>query len=123
MSAVPRRKARKAVGPRLRWLLHAVLVLFALLAVNSVYLGVVTLLEWQSGRTYQDYAYQLMFLFHLLAGVLLVVPALVFIGLHTRNTWTRPNRRAVYAGLGLFVAVALLLLTGLLLVRSVRRRR
>ncbi|MCK7592991.1 multiheme c-type cytochrome [Pseudomarimonas salicorniae] len=108
---------RKAVGPRLRWLLRGVLVLFALLAVNSVYLGAVSLLEWHSARTYQDYGYQLMFAFHLLAGLLLVVPALVFIGLHTRNTWRRPNRRAVYAGLGLFGAVFALLVSGLLLVR------
>lgn len=117
MSTTARRAPRKAVGPRLRWLLRGVLVLFALLAVNSVYLGLVTLLEWRSGQTYQDYAYQLMFLFHLLAGLLLVVPALLFIALHTRNTWSRPNRRAVYAGIGLFAAVALLLVSGLLLVR------
>jgi tetratricopeptide (TPR) repeat protein len=117
MAGSRRRPPRKAVGPRLRWLLRVLLVLFALLAANSVYLGVVSLLEWQTGRTYQDYGYQLMFGFHLLAGLLLLLPALLFIGLHTRNTWTRPNRRAVYAGLGLFGAVLLLLLSGLLLVR------
>lgn len=117
MGRETRRVPLKAVGPRLRWLLRAVLVLFALLAVNSAYLGIVSLLEWQSGRTYQDYGYQLMFLFHLLAGLLLVVPALLFIGLHGRNTWRRPNRRAVYAGLGLFAAVSLLLVSGLVLVR------
>lgn len=117
MAPPPRPPRRKAVGPRLRWLLRGVLVLFALLAVNSVYLGAVSLLEWHSERTYQDYGYQLMFLFHLLAGLVLVLPALIFIGVHTRNTWQRPNRRAVYAGLGLFAAVFLLLLSGLLLVR------
>ncbi|MCA1799472.1 MAG: tetratricopeptide repeat protein [Xanthomonadaceae bacterium] len=113
----PTRRVRKAVGPRLRILLVAVLVLFALLLVNSLYLGGVTFVEWQTGETYQDYTYQSMFLFHLAAGLLLVVPALVFIGLHMRNAWRRPNRRAVYAGLGLFGAVLLLLLSGILLVR------
>ncbi len=33
------------VGPRLRRLLIAVLLLFALLAINSIYLGGVTLIE------------------------------------------------------------------------------
>ncbi len=116
-STLPRRRPAKAVGPKLRLLLLFVLVLFALLSVNSLYLGGVTWLEWRHGQTYQDFNYQLMFLFHLVVGLLLVVPALVFIGLHMRNTWSRPNRRAVRAGLGLFVAVALLLVSGLLLVR------
>ena len=113
----PRNRVRRAVGPRLRRLLVVVLVLFALLLVNSVYLGGVTLLEWLTERTYQDYTYQWMFLFHLVVGLLLIVPALLFIGFHMRNTWRRPNRPAVYAGLGLFAAVALLLASGLLLVR------
>jgi len=113
----PRRRPRKAVGPKLKRLLVVVLALFALLLVNSVYLGGVTLLEHLSGETYQDYTYQLMFLFHLVAGLAIVVPALVFIGLHMRNTWRRPNRRAVYAGLGLFAAVLILLVSGILLVR------
>jgi hypothetical protein len=108
---------RRAVGPRLRLLLVTVLLLFVLLVVNSLYLGGVTLLEWLTGRTFQDYAYQWMFLFHLAAGLLLIAPALAFIGLHMRNTWRRPNRPAVYAGLGLFAAVAVLLISGLLLIR------
>lgn len=112
-----RRRVRKAVGPRLRILLVTVMVLFALLLVNSLYLAGITWLEWQRGETYQDFNYQAMFLFHLAAGLILVVPALVFIGLHMRNTWSRPNRRAVYAGLGLFAAVAVVLITGIMLVR------
>ena len=113
----PRRKPKRAVGPQLKKLLIAVLVMFTLLAVNSAYLGAITWLEWLSGETYQDYSYQLMFLFHLLLGLIFVLPALVFIGIHMRNTWSRPNRRAVYAGLGLFSVVLLLLISGLLLVR------
>ena len=112
-----RKRPRKAVGPRLRWLLVVVLALFALLLVNSVYLGGITLVEHLSGETYQDYTYQVMFLFHLVFGLLLVVPAMVFIGVHMRNTWSRPNRRAVYAGLGLFAAVLVLLVSGIALVR------
>ena len=112
-----RMPVRRAVGPGLRRLLVVVLVLFALLLVNSVYLGGVTLLEWLTERTYQDYTYQWMFLFHLAVGLLLILPALVFMALHMRNTWRRPNRPAVYAGLGLLAAVLVLLLSGLLLMR------
>lgn len=118
MNETPRRRrVRRAVGPRLRLLLIAVLGLFAVLLVNSLYLGGVTLIEWATGETFQDYTYQAMFLFHLVAGLLLVVPALVFIAVHMRNVWRRPNRRAVYAGLGLFAAVLALLVSGFLLVR------
>ena len=112
-----RRRARPAIGPKLRVLLLVVLALFSLLMVNSAYLGGVTLLEWLTDQTYQDYTYQLMFLFHLAVGLLLVVPTLVFIGLHLRNTWHRSNRAAVYAGLGLFAAVLVLLISGVILVR------
>ncbi len=117
MSTHPRRRAVKAIGPKLRVLLVTVLVMFVLLLVNSLYLAGVTWLEWRDGLTYQNFNYQLMFLFHLVVGLLIVVPALVFIGVHMRNTWNRPNRRAVYAGLGLFAAALLVLLSGLLLVR------
>ena len=50
----PRRPYVPAVGPKLRRLLLLVFGLFALLAVNSVYLGSVTLLEWLRGATYQE---------------------------------------------------------------------
>jgi len=113
----PRRRVRKAIGPRLRVLLVSVLVLFVLLLVNSLYLGGVTWLEWRDGVTYQNFNYQLMFLFHLVVGLLIVVPALVFIGIHMRNTWHRSNRRAVHAGLGLAVAALVVLVSGLLLIR------
>src|SRR5258705_126442 len=40
-----------AIGPRLKKLLFAVFALFAVLVVNSAYLGTITWLESQSGRT------------------------------------------------------------------------
>jgi tetratricopeptide (TPR) repeat protein len=106
-----------AIGPRLRKLLFVVFALFALLAVNSVYLGTITLFEWQSGKTLQDYFYQLMFLLHLALGLLIIVPVIVFGALHFRNAWKRPNRRAVRAGLALFTTAIVLLATGIALTR------
>src|SRR3979411_512617 len=106
-----------AVGPRLKKLLWVVFALFALLAVNSVYLGTITFFEWQSGKTLQDYFYQLMFLLHLALGLAIVVPVVVFGALHMRNAWKRPNRRAVRAGLALFTTALVLLATGIALTR------
>ena len=61
------------MGPRLHGLLWVVFVLFALLGANSAYLAAVTFLEWFKGELYQNYFYQIMFLGHLILGVLLVL--------------------------------------------------
>ena len=106
-----------AVGPRLRKLLLVVFVLFALLAVDSVYLGTITWFEWWSGNTLQDYFYQVVFLLHLVLGFLIIAPVIVFGPLHFRNAWKRPNRRAVGAGIALFSTALVLLLSGIALTR------
>jgi tetratricopeptide (TPR) repeat protein len=117
--STPRPKVRyvAAVGPRLRKLLLVVFALFALLAVDSVYLGTITWFEWWSGKTLQDYFYQVVFLMHLVLGFLIIVPVIVFGPLHFRNAWKRPNRRAVAAGIGLFSTALVLLLSGIALTR------
>ena len=106
-----------AVGPGLRKLLYLVLGLFSLLALNAVYLVSVTLTEWSTGATIQNYFYQYMFLGHLALGLLLVVPLVVFGVVHIRNTRRRPNRLAVRAGYGLFASALLVVLSGFLLLR------
>jgi len=106
-----------AIGPRLRKLLFVVFALFAVLAINSAYLGTITWFEWQSGSTLQDYFYQLMFLLHLALGFLIIAPVIVFGALHLRNAWPRPNRRAVRAGIALFCCALLLLASGVILTR------
>ena len=116
-AAAPRRRFVQVVGPRLRPLLLFVLVLFSLLAANSAYLGGVTLLEWYRAQTYQDWFYQIMFLAHLGLGLLLVVPFLVFGTIHLKRALPRPNRRAVKAGLALFGAGLVVLVSGVLLLR------
>ena len=61
------------ISPGFRWLLGVVFTLFALIVVNSIYLSSITAAEYYSGLIYQDYFYLLMFLLHLLLGLLLVV--------------------------------------------------
>jgi hypothetical protein len=101
------------IGPRLATLLALVFGLFALLAVNSFYLASVTLL----GVEYQNWFYLLMFGLHLVLGIALIGPFLVFGSIHLRNAWNRPNRRAIRAGLALFAVANFVLLSGLVLTR------
>jgi tetratricopeptide (TPR) repeat protein len=115
--AGPRVRYVPAVGPRLRKLLLVVFALFALLVVDSVYLATITGFEWWSGKTLQDYFYQIVFLLHLLLGFLIIVPVIVFGALHFRNAWKRPNRRAVSAGIALFCTALVLLTSGIALTR------
>jgi hypothetical protein len=77
----------------------------------------VTGLEAATGRTYQNWFYLVNFLLHLALGAAIVLPVLVFGGVHLWNAINRPNRRAVVAGLALFTVTLVLLVTGILLTR------
>ncbi len=112
-----RGKQRRAVGPKLRRVLALVFGLFALLAVNSVYLVGVRVLEWSRGEIYQNWFYMLMFLGHLVLGAILLLPFVVFVVVHTRNAHNRPNRRAVWVGYGLLAVALALLVSGVVLTR------
>ncbi len=98
-------------------LLAVVFLLFSLVGVNAVYLGSITLLEWLTGGIYQNYFYQFMFLGHLVLGLALIGPVVVFGTVHLSRAWGRPNRRAVRAGLALFVTSLTVLATGVVLMR------
>ena len=105
------------ISPRFHWLLTAVFTLFALIVVNSIYLSSITVLEYFSNQIYQDYFYLLMFLLHLLLGLLLILPFSVFAFLHARRAIKRDNRYAIRAGIALFISGLLLLLSGIVLTR------
>jgi tetratricopeptide (TPR) repeat protein len=108
---------RRAVGPRLRILLLIVFALVGLLGANSAYLGSITFLEWNTGRTYQNQFYIWMFALHLVLGLVLVAPFIAFSLPHILNTWNRKNRRALRIGWALFIASLALLISGVLLIR------
>ena len=110
---------RPVVSRRLRKLLLAVLALFALLVVNSAYLGAVTWRQWLTGEMLEDAAYQAMFLAHLALGLAITVPAILYGALHLRRAIGRPNRLAVRLGLLLFACVLVLLGSGIALTRGV----
>jgi len=94
-----------------------VLGLFAVLVVNSAYLVGVTITAWWTGLTYENYFYIVMFLVHLVLGLAIVVPLIVFGLVHIKNSYNRPNRRAVRAGIALFATSLVLLASGILLTR------
>jgi hypothetical protein len=112
-----RPKYVRAVGPRLRRLLYFIFGLAALLGANSVYLASITFLQWLKEATYENYFYQFMFLAHLVLGLLLVLPFVIFGLIHIKNSHARPNRRAVRVGYLLFAISVVLLVTGLALMR------
>ena len=115
-----RKKYMRAVGPRLRVVLAVVWGLLALLGANSAYLVSITVLDWaerSKGLSYQNYFYQVQFLAHLVLGLLFIAPFLAFNVVHIRNTWNRPNRKAVWVGFVLFAMSVVVLWTGVALVR------
>ena len=93
-----------AVGPGLRPLLWILLGGFAFLGANGVYLASVTALTWWQGTTQQTFFYMLMVGLHLLFGLLIVVPFLVFGFAHLATSWKRPNKSAVRFGLALLAS-------------------
>jgi tetratricopeptide (TPR) repeat protein len=115
-TAAPKKYVR-AVSPRLRKLLYFIFAVVALLVANSAYLSGITALEWSTGRTYQNFFYQYMFLGHLVLGLLLIVPFILFGAFHIAAAHNRRNRRAVRIGYVLFGMSIAVLVTGVLLMR------
>lgn len=109
--------ASRAVTPRLRPLLIAVGALAGILGANSLYLAAITLAEHSSGRVYQNYFYQWMFLVHVAVGLLATAPVVAFLLFHVRAARRRPNRLARRVGYALGAAVLAVLITGIALLR------
>ncbi len=106
-----------AIGPRLRPLLWIVLIGFALLGANGVYLASVTAMTWLRGSTQQTFFYMLMVAFHLFLGIALVVPFIVFGLAHLVTSRKRPNKGAIRFGYMLLAASLVVLISGLVLIR------
>src|SRR5262245_61407273 len=94
--SLARKKYVRAVGPRLRILLLVLLGIVALLGANSVYLASITFLGWlkslSNGQpvSLENYFYQYMFLAHLVLGLVLLLPFIIFGAIHIRNAHNRP---------------------------------
>ena len=117
-SMSPRRGPKGPVVTRkLRIWLRIVLGLFGLLAIDSIYLSGVDIVAWWTGEPQEDQAYLWAILLHLVLGLLLLIPFVIYGAMHAWRGRFRPNRRAVAVGWGLLWVGVALLVTGLLLVR------
>ena len=90
---------------------------FALLVVNSAYLGGVSVVGHATGRPIENTFTIWMFLGHLVLGIGLAIPFLWFVMAHLRRAIARPNRSAVRAGLATAGAGIATIVTGVLLTR------
>lgn len=114
----PIAKAKRVIGPRLRVLLVVVLGLFSLLFANGIYLSAITWIQYFTQEVYEDLFYQFMFLAHLVLGLLLILPIVIFGFVHMLAARNRRNRRAVRIGYALFAISLVVLISGVLLTRS-----
>jgi hypothetical protein len=105
------------VGPGLRWLLRLLYLLTGALTATALYLGGVSAAEAVTGDSYQGYVYQWTVLVHLAVGLVVVLPFLVFAPAHALAARSHPNRRAARMGYVLAALAAIVLLSGLALMR------
>src|SRR5262245_53617360 len=106
-----------AVGPRLKVLLLIIFAFVAVLGATGVYLLAIRIMEAVSARTYTNSFTIAVFMAHVILGVLLVLPFLVFGSTHLVTSRTRRNRRAVRLGIALFTVSLLVGLSGLALIQ------
>jgi tetratricopeptide (TPR) repeat protein len=106
-----------AIGPRLKKLLWFIFVGVALLGATGLYLIAIDLLEIIRGQTFTNQFTLWMFMAHVLVGVGLVIPFLVFGFTHLASARHRRNRRAVRLGATLFAMSILVGVTGIALIQ------
>ena len=110
-------KQRPVLTPALRWLVRCLMVAFALLVVNSVYLLSVSTAGSITGSDHQTVFSVWMFLIHIVVGLTVSLPFLWFGIAHFSIAATRPNRAAVRMGIVSFIAGVLTIISGVLLMR------
>lgn len=108
---------RPLLTPSLRRLLTVVFVIFGLMTIDSLYLIAVRIAEATSATDYQGPFYLVLFGAHLIIGLLLVLPAVLFGAFHMVRAHRRPNHRAIAAGTALYASAILLIVSGLVLMR------
>ncbi|MGH7171913.1 MAG: hypothetical protein ACRELG_16685, partial [Gemmataceae bacterium] len=93
-----------AIGPRLKILLFLVFAATAVLGVTGIYLLAIRVLEMVRARTYTNSFTLKMFVAHILVGLAIIVPFLVFGFTHLLTARKRKNRLAVKLGIALFIS-------------------
>ena len=117
MSTPMTTRVRPVLSRPLRLVVRALMVAFALLVVNSVYLLCVTTAGSITGRDHQTVFSVWMFLMHVVVGLAMAIPFLWFGVAHLRRALEQPNRAAIRLGIVSFAAGLLTIVTGILLMR------
>ncbi|MEE2680946.1 MAG: multiheme c-type cytochrome [Planctomycetota bacterium] len=117
MIEVPRTSSPRAVTPRLRRILRWVLLGFGLMVIDSLYLLGVRFLDWLESGGSDTLLSIWAFLLHVILGLILVIPVIVYGIGHMRRARRSPNRNARRVGYVLFLAALVLLVSGVLLLR------
>ncbi|MAJ47776.1 MAG: hypothetical protein CBC35_11005 [Planctomycetes bacterium TMED75] len=110
-------KGFRAVTPRLRRILRWVFLGFGLMVIDSLYLLGVRLLDWVDAGGAETLLSIWAFLLHVILGLVLVVPVVLYGIGHMRRARRSPNRNARRVGYVLFFTALILLLSGILLLR------
>src|SRR6516164_5605030 len=93
-----------AIGPRLKVLLGIIFASVAILGATGVYLVTITALERAKGLTYTNQFTLGMFMAHVILGVAIVIPFLIFGFTHLASARSRPSRVAVRLGITLLIS-------------------
>ena len=118
MTEVPRTSRSRAVTPRLRRILRWVLIGFGLMVIDSLYLLGVRWLDWLESGGSDTLLSIWAFLLHVILGLILVVPVIVYGVGHMRRARHSHNHNARRVGYVLFLAALVLLVSGVLLLGS-----
>jgi Cytochrome c554 and c-prime len=113
--AVPARG--DVIGPATRVVLRALSAATALLTASAIYLAAISGLEWARATSLQGYVYQWALITHLAAGLVAVVPFVLFVVSHYAAARKHPNRRAARIGYLLALLGAIVVVTGIALMR------
>jgi hypothetical protein len=102
---------------RVRRLFCVVLGASAVLAGTGFYLLGIRWAGWLLGSKTEGLLAVWLFLVHLVAGVLVIVPVVIFGTMHMLSARQRPNRRAIQVGYLLFFSVLVVAVSGVVLMR------
>ena len=92
-----------ALGPRLKALLAFIFAAVAVLGASGVYLLALRLLEQFKNQSYQTQFSLWMFLIHILVGLVVILPFLIFGFYHLATARHRKNRLAIKLGIIMFI--------------------
>ena len=107
----------KVLTPRLRRLLWWILAAFGVMVADSLYLLCIRVAYWATSIDQETLLAIWAFLLHVILGLLLVVPVVVYGICHMLRARRSPNRNARRVGYVLFGTALVLLVSGIFLLR------